>query len=174
DYVRVGGRRVQTEDVVAVTCRGHNHDARLPRLLRRVSERIGDVAHVQLGAEREVEHADVEAVAVTMHDHPAHGEQKLAEVGGAIVRGGLHGHETGVRRHTAETGGGVVPHHDAGEVRAMAVGVQALGRRIVRLRCEVRTDVDLGGRVETGHRDNARVDQRYVDALAGHALRGQL
>src|SRR3712207_7886788 len=59
-------------------------DARPPRPLDGVGERVDLVRLRGVGAEAEVQHPDVQAVAVLVRDHPVDGGDDLADRRGAV------------------------------------------------------------------------------------------
>ena len=70
---------------------------RLPQLLGGVGERLADVRATRVDAEREVQHADVQAVRAAVAAHPVERHQDAHEAGDAVGAGDLHAHEPRVR-----------------------------------------------------------------------------
>src|SRR5262249_37147017 len=103
DHERVVGRVVQLGGAHAgVAGRGDDHDALAPGALGGVGEGIDDVLLDAVGAEREVQHADVHAVVVAVLDHPVDAGNDLRHVGDAVAAGGLDVNDARVGRDAIE------------------------------------------------------------------------
>ncbi len=123
----------------AVAGRDDHHDAAVPGDLGRVGQRVEPVVLRRVGAERQVEHPDVQAgVAGVRHD-PVDGGDDLRHVGVALRVGQLEAHDPRAGRHAEVASvlrrvrrgrrAGVAAGDDAGHVRAVTEGVQTLKGR---------------------------------------------
>ena len=178
---RVEGRVGEAGGGLAVVAGRDDHrDAGLPGLLGREGEGIVDVALRAVGAEGEVDQADVEAVVVLVLNHPVDAGDHLRHVAGAGHVADLDRDQAGIRGDTQEArgvsgigtgdGGLVTAGDDARHVGAVAVAVQV--GEIPRLGVEgdVRAIDHLARRGQALHRCDPGVDQGDVHPLAGEAL----
>ena len=94
---------------------------------------------------------------LVLHD-PVDGGDHLHHVGGTVRRADLHVDDAGAGSDAVHTGPGTVD--DAGEVRAMAVGVEVLEPWHLGVEREVGTVDDLA---DARDRRDAGVDQCDVD-----------
>src|SRR5262245_40352208 len=182
EQVRVDGRA--REAVVGVVLarvpgRSDDEDALAPGLLEGEGERVDAVALGRVRAERQLDHADVEAVRGTVLHDPVDRGDDLGDVGDAVAVADLHVDDPGVRRDAEEAArvgevgegraGLIAPGDDAGEVRAVPVVVPHPAARVLGVEGEVRPVDDLAGLVQALDPGDAGVDQRDVHAVAGDA-----
>src|SRR5581483_5129466 len=145
-------------------------DAVAPRHFGGVREGIVQIALCRVGAEAEVEHADVEAVVRAVLHDPVDGGDDLGDVDGATRVGDLDVEQSSVGGQAVvlTVPGSVAAGDDPGDVGSVAIVVD-IG--VLRLRLRVKGDVgavdDLARHGESGDRGDAGVDNGDVDALAG-------
>ena len=162
---------------------GDDDDPGKPGAFDRVGQRIEHIVLGAVGAERQVEDANVEAVAVAVLDDPVDRGDDLGDVGHAVGGANLHVRLTRARRHAYEVIVGVASwsfglaprvarSDDAGHVSAVAVAVDVARRGRLRVERQVRAVDQAAG--EVGLRVYARVDHRNVDAVAGDAALPQV
>ena len=93
-----GGRQHTTRerrtDPATVAGRGHDDNAVLPRLLDRVRKDVGLIVRRVVDTERQVDHADVQAVGLLILYDPVDRGDDLRDVDGAERVGDLHTHDT--------------------------------------------------------------------------------
>jgi hypothetical protein len=82
-----------------------DHDAGAPRSLDGVRQRVQLVALDSVGAEGEVEDADVAAVLVLVGHHPVDRGDDPGDVDGAVRGAGLHADQSCIRRDAEEAFG---------------------------------------------------------------------
>src|SRR4029077_11209442 len=128
-----------------------------------------------VGAERQVEHADVQAGIGTVRDHPVDRGEHLGDMGEPVRVGDLDADDARVGGHADEVGtvtgvgaadrGVVAPGDDPGDVGPVTEGVEVgeVGR--LGLEGQVGTVDHLPVRAQPVHRGDAGVDDRDVDAL---------
>ena len=173
DHVgRVTGRgdaahhRLAVGRLADVAGRCHDHDAGAHRALHRLVERVVAEALGDGRAERHVDDADVELGAVL--DGPVHGLDHVAHEARSVVAEHAQVDEVGARRHAgvalAAAGVDGVARHDAGDVRAVTVAVEAAAT--IAVPREVHAGDHLA--VQRAVRRDARVDDGHADALAVH------
>ena len=137
----------------------------VPELLDRPRQHVGAVV-LRHDAEREVDDADVVAVAIVVAADPVQRREHAGEIGAAVGTGDLEAHHARRRCDAREARGRVAPGDQAREVRAMAERVEVAQVAVAALGREVRA-VDQAARLgQATDRDDARVDQRDVDAAA--------
>ena len=170
DHIGRHRRAVDPTDVVATVARRcDDDDPGVPGTLDGRREWITLVRRHARHAEREVEYTDVEPVVVPVLDDPVDAGDHLGDVGLARCAGDLDVDDPAVRGDAADHVA-VVTGDDAGEVGAVAVGVEPgeiVEAAFVR---EVGPVDDLAGLVEPVDRSDAGVDQGDVDALPGRVL----
>ncbi len=180
DDVRVVRRVVHADVAVALVARSRDDDdAAAPRLLDGVCQRVESVVLNAVGAKRQVQHADVQAVAAAVLHHPVDPGDDLRDIGGTggvrdldVEDAGVRGDadEAVVRRRPDRCREVVVPAgDDPGHVRAVAVGVEVAQLLVARLEGQVRPVDDLAGGREAVHRDDTGVQHGDVHAGAGQA-----
>ena len=148
-------------------------------LLGGEGERVDGVGLGAVGAEGEVEDADVQAVVGAVLDRPLDAGDHLGDVAVALGVGHLDAHDPRVRGHAHEVlavprvgagrRGGVAAADDPGHVGAVAEAVEAAEVRVERVQREVGPDDHLPRSGEAVDRRHPGVDQGDVDALAGVA-----
>ena len=129
---RIDCRRVEVLLVLAAIARRDDHeDAGVPGPLDGGREHVAAVRVDPGLAEREVEHSDVEAVAVAVVDDPVDGGDHLRNGRDPVVAGDLQADDPGVGGDAlvTRTGAG----DDAGHVGAVAVGVEECHLSVARL-----------------------------------------
>ena len=124
------------------------------------------VAAAVLDAEREVDDADVEPVRVAVAVDPLERGEHAGEAGLAVGAGDLDADQARARRHAGEAGERVAAGDQAGDVRAVAEGVERGEPPVAALVREVGAVDHAAGLGEPADRDHAGVDQRDVDAVA--------
>ena len=171
DQERIGGGQVEsTRAVGLVAGGGDDGDAAAPQLLGGVGERLAHVGAARVHAEREVQHADPQAVGVPVAAHPVERHEHADEAGDAVGAGDLDADEPGPGRDALVAGLGIGGGDDARHVRAVAERVEAAQVGVERVLGEVGAAHELARAVERRDAEHAGVDQGDVDAGAGEAL----
>ena len=172
--VGIHGRIAQAMAALALVPRRHdNHDAGMPGLLGGVRQRVDAVVLARVGAERQVQDADVEPVGVGVLHHPVDAGDHLRHVGVAPRVRHLDAHEASPRRYATEAAGPVLPRDDPGEVRPVPEPVEMGGRGLLRVERQVRAVYDLVAR-QARYGSDARVDQGHVHPVTPGAARPQV
>ena len=102
DHKRVVGRVAEECRVSVIPGRHHDNDARFPRLLNRVRQRIEEVVLSAVGTERQVQHSDVHSVVVAMLNHPVDGRNDLRHVGRSVATRRPDRENIGIGSHPGE------------------------------------------------------------------------
>ena len=177
DHERVVRRVVQPPRCrPAVPGGDDDGDALPPCDLDRERQRVEAIVLCAVGAERQVQDADVQtAVLPVLHDPVDRGEH-LRDVGRSVRVGDLDAQDASVRRHAGEVLGvmsdgtaRVAPGDDSREVGAVPVGVEVAQVRPLRLEGEVRAGDDPARLCQPVDRHDSRVDERNVHAFPGEA-----
>ena len=136
-----------------IPCGNHNNDPCPPGPLYRVGERIDLVVLYAVCAEGQVYHSNVQAVCVSVGDHPVDGRDHLADVYCAVGARNLDTDQPSIGgdaehslRPTSVVSLGPIlvgSDDDAGQMRTVTVGVEASKRRIRIFEGEVRTADDV-------------------------------
>jgi len=154
--------------VAGVAGRRDDDDARLPRLLHCVRERVALVRLRRVRAVREVEDADVHPVVVAVLDDPVDRRDHLGDVDTAVGHANLERDDACVGGYAAVAPRlAVVAGDQPGHERPVAVRVEVLQTRILGFEGEVRSVDHLAGGVEARYGRDACVDDCDVDAVAG-------
>ena len=93
--------------VAGVAGCGDDHDAGVPRLLRRERQRIAQRVLVRVRSVRQVQHPDVHSVVVLVLNHPVDRRDDLRDIDAAVGRADLHVHDAGIGRDAAVLGVGL-------------------------------------------------------------------
>ena len=175
---RVGQPRCADAPLVASVARGgHHDDPRPPCSLCGEREGIHERRLRRVGAVRQVEHPDVHAVVVLVIDDPVDRRDHLRHIDASIGGSDLETDDASIRSDAAILGRRgvrvgllqrrVLAGDEAGDERAMTVGVEVRQVRSLRFQREIRAVDDLVGCRQTLDRCDPRVDDRYVDAGPG-------